>query len=274
MPRPLPDLPFSLSSSWTAYPRAIALLSGTKPPEKGARLRELDAWMHAELGAAMRGRGSITKDELLKVLEWKLLRGKNRPFLPAQVRANPPALVEQASKAAFEKLSSSTTGKEGEKAEPDQRHILDALKELCVLKGVGPATASAILTAHTPSIPFMSDESLTTFLYPPPAKIAYTHAAYVALLPALSDMAVDLNEGEGQWTAGKVERAVWAGCVLRDLGGDGDVEGEGEGEGQGGGKGNKKRGAETETVQPKDDEGSAGKSVASGRPKRARTAAK
>lgn len=53
------------------------------------------------------------------------------------------SMVESASQKAFQAL-------------PD---ILKAVSELTVLKGVGPATASAILAAYAPEVaPFMSDE--------------------------------------------------------------------------------------------------------------------
>ncbi len=38
---------------------------------------------------------------------------------------------------------------------PDMR---SAVLALTTLKGVGPATASAVLSAFSPSVPFMSDE--------------------------------------------------------------------------------------------------------------------
>lgn len=46
-----------------------------------------------------------------------------------------------------------------EKAFAALPNLKEAISLLSVLKGVGPATASAVLAVHTPSIaPFMSDE--------------------------------------------------------------------------------------------------------------------
>nr|CAN60405.1 hypothetical protein VITISV_034137 [Vitis vinifera] len=88
----------------------------------------------------------ITTSELSKLMQWKLTRGKWRPRLLDFVSSLDEALVKSASQKAFQSL-------------PD---ISKAISELTVLKGVGPATASALLAAYAPDVaPFMSDEELS-----------------------------------------------------------------------------------------------------------------
>lgn len=66
-----------------------------------------------------------------------------RPRLMDFVKGLDDAVVESASRKAFAAL-------------PDLKR---AITELTVLKGVGPATASAVLAAYAPDVaPFMSDE--------------------------------------------------------------------------------------------------------------------
>ncbi|KAL3626668.1 hypothetical protein CASFOL_029411 [Castilleja foliolosa] len=85
----------------------------------------------------------ITTDELSRLREWKLARGKWRPRLLSFVSSLNDAAVRDASGKAFASL-------------PD---VSKALGELTILKGVGPATASAVLAAYAPDVaPFMSNE--------------------------------------------------------------------------------------------------------------------
>lgn len=85
----------------------------------------------------------IDTAELSKLMQWKLTRGKWRPRLLDFVSSLDDSSVKSASEKAFKSL-------------PD---LTKAVSELTVLKGVGPATASAVLAAYAPDVaPFMSDE--------------------------------------------------------------------------------------------------------------------
>ncbi|GFP84414.1 hypothetical protein PHJA_000585200 [Phtheirospermum japonicum] len=76
-------------------------------------------------------------------MEWKLARGKWRPRLLSFFSSLNDAVVRDASGKAFASL-------------PD---VSKAMGELTILKGVGPATASAVLATYAPDVvPFMSDE--------------------------------------------------------------------------------------------------------------------
>lgn len=91
----------------------------------------------------------ITSAELSRLMEWKLSRGKWRPRLLSFVSSLSDAAVKDASLKAFAAL-------------PD---VSKAVSGLTVLKGVGPATASAVLAAYAPDVaPFMSDEVLFSVL--------------------------------------------------------------------------------------------------------------
>ena len=164
-------------------------------------LKALDGFMRKELPRAIIGRAPdffITQPELSQVMRWKLLRGKFRPKLQAYVDSLSSVTVVSASRAAFKFAS---TGK--------IKEALDAMSKPLV--GVGPATASAVLAAFDPSIPFMSDEALALLGGTP----MYSLAEGVELASALWTIAGRLQDLEPptssrKWTAQAVQEAVWA----------------------------------------------------------------
>ena len=67
--------------------------------------------------------------------------------------------------------------------------------KLLAFQGVGPATASAMLAAANPSLPFMSDEAIAAAL---PGKPEYKVKKYAQLVAALRKKAADLSKTSGK----------------------------------------------------------------------------
>ncbi|XP_076448435.1 uncharacterized protein LOC143285078 [Babylonia areolata] len=137
---------------------------------------------------------SIKHEELAKLMKWKLLRGKFRPRLQQLVEGNSAESVETASKRAFKVL-------------PNLRLAVEALT---VLKGVGPATASAVLAAGAPHLaPFMADESMLAL--PGLQPLSYTLPAFLDFAKQMSDIANSLQKQDIDfgWTPHKVELVLW-----------------------------------------------------------------
>ena len=76
--------------------------------------------------------------------------------------------------------------------------ILAGVKEASTLKGVGVATASALLSVVDPRVPFMSDELLLEMR----GKTDYTVAAYSQLLEKVGEAMDGL--WKGRWDGGLV----------------------------------------------------------------------
>ncbi|XP_004498943.1 uncharacterized protein [Cicer arietinum] len=141
----------------------------------------------------------ITTDELSKLMQWKLTRGKWRPRLLDFVSSLDNAVVKCASEKAFESL-------------PD---ISKAITELSALKGVGPATASAVLAAFAPHLtPFMSDEAMEAALG---SSKDYTLKQYLVFANKLQEKAKELSSEDASFTPSDVERALWSCAIGKSL---------------------------------------------------------
>ncbi|OSX73310.1 hypothetical protein BU14_0357s0003 [Porphyra umbilicalis] len=132
------------------------------------------------------------------------LRAKPRPRLVALAATNGDDAVAAAAAAAFAALDGGWGGPgSGAAADggfdrlPAPDTLRAALDALCVLVGVGPATASAVLAAARPAVPFMSDEAAVVADATRGRAKAYTVGRYVALAGALGDKATALNAGGG-----------------------------------------------------------------------------
>ncbi|KAK7501284.1 hypothetical protein BaRGS_00007409 [Batillaria attramentaria] len=175
-----------------------------KDVNKRKTLLDLDEWYQQQLPAFISARGEkyITHEELAKVMKWKLSRGKFRPTLQKMVESNSPEAVLSASKKAF-------------KALPKQQ---SAVEPLLVLRGVGPATASAVLAAGAPDhVPFMADESMIAL--PGLQPLQYTLSAFRTYADQVQELTKDLQKQDGEfgWTPHRVELTLWTLQVAKML---------------------------------------------------------
>jgi hypothetical protein len=129
-------------------------------------------------------------------MQWKLWRGKDRPMLMSLVRQNSDASVIAISTASF-KLAVQHKWKE-------------ALTKLAELRGVGPATASAILAALYPEdFVFMADEVIEAATS---KKREYTMKAYEGIINCIQAKQKIL--GDQEWCPAKIGKAMWCAGVL------------------------------------------------------------
>jgi hypothetical protein len=163
----------------------------------GARLVALDTWFHGELpeGVNRRSPWSITLDELIRIVEWKMHRGVYRARNLVLVRSNAPDEVETASREAFEMAP----------------HPTRPIARLAKLKGVGPATASAVLAAVRPdAYPFFDD--VVADAIPEFGRVDFTLKTYARYAERLVERSALLAVGcpAGRWTPHAVGQALWA----------------------------------------------------------------
>jgi hypothetical protein len=106
------------------------------------------------------------------------------------VRSYPPATVVDTSSRGLEAIP----------------HYTAPIATLATLKGVGPATASAVAATVAPTVYPFFDE-LVAAQVPDLGPVAWTLSYYARYAAALRERA---NRLGGRWTAVMVERALWA----------------------------------------------------------------
>ncbi|KAL5988308.1 hypothetical protein ACLOJK_036071 [Asimina triloba] len=137
----------------------------------------------------------IAQPELHKLMQWKLARGKWRPRLLDFISSLDETQVKSTSERAFQSL-------------PD---LAKAVTELSTLKGVGPATASAVLAAYAPDVaPFMSDEAMVAAIG---NSKDYSLKQYLFFAEKLQNKAKELSANGDLLTPSDVERALWSSAI-------------------------------------------------------------
>eukprot|EP00271_Cylindrocystis_brebissonii_P019679 TRINITY_DN613_c0_g2_i1.p1 TRINITY_DN613_c0_g2~~TRINITY_DN613_c0_g2_i1.p1 ORF type:complete len:284 (-),score=53.77 TRINITY_DN613_c0_g2_i1:475-1326(-) len=183
---------------------ALASYTSRLEGKANEKLTKLNAFYTEELPSIIQKRGDepfVTKEEVKKIVEWKLSRGKFRPTLMKFASELDEEAVKAASTRSFAAM-------------PD---LKKAIAEMTKLKGVGPATASAILAAYDPMAPFMSDEAYDVSVG---GSNSYSLKQYLTFAEKIKAKAAELTskskeEGgsAGAFTPSDVERALWASRV-------------------------------------------------------------
>ena len=141
----------------------------------------------------------LTKEELKTVIRWKFSVGKKRHALMKHLNSNSEKTVEEFSRRA---IALARDIKFHEDKENDDKDIKAAIEELTNLRGVGPASSSAILSMVRPDLfCYMYDEIIDCFL----PKRTYTLKVYLEVNEQCRKIA-DSIEG---WTTSRVARALW-----------------------------------------------------------------
>eukprot|EP00532_Pseudo-nitzschia_australis_P013057 CAMPEP_0168220332 /NCGR_PEP_ID=MMETSP0140_2-20121125/9161_1 /TAXON_ID=44445 /ORGANISM="Pseudo-nitzschia australis, Strain 10249 10 AB" /LENGTH=239 /DNA_ID=CAMNT_0008149021 /DNA_START=37 /DNA_END=756 /DNA_ORIENTATION=- len=137
----------------------------------------------------------ITKEELLSVVSWKFSVGKPRHALMKHLKSNTEASVREHSTAGIAEARGAAKSKTEETKK--------ALGHFINLKGVGPATASAVLTLVQPDkFAYMYDEVINCFL----PERTYTLPTYMAVNENCLSIAKKLGDG---WTTSRVATVLW-----------------------------------------------------------------
>jgi hypothetical protein len=137
----------------------------------------------------------FTKKDLMNVVDWKFAKGKPRYPLIKLLESNADDFVESCATEAFELASIG--------------NIRKALDVFSMLKGVGPATASAVLSLYRPDkFAFMDDEVIECLHE---GKRGYTVKIYMHVNERCSSLSTMLGE---PWTARRVGKALWTSARL------------------------------------------------------------
>lgn len=185
------------NSDCDAWHRALESYDEVVRAQGVSGLEELDRWYRENLPELLASRTPpyVKLGELVQVTRWKMKRGVWRQRNLLLVEANPEAEVAQTSREAFA-------------AVPDPRKPVSLLVRL---GGVGPATASAVLAAHSPEMYPFFDE-LVAGQMPGLGDVAFTAPFYARYAEMLRTRTKELNKicEHRTWTANDVSQALWA----------------------------------------------------------------
>ena len=185
---------------------------------------------------------SLSKNELMTVVQWKFAVGKTRNALLGHLRSNKETTVKASTRSALSvalnMVCVDEDGDEGDaQEEKAKNNVKTAITELTApLAGVGPATASAILSMIRPDeFCYMYDEVIDCFS----SKRSYSLKEYLLVNQECTKIAQSLNkmmkqkkdqskkkkkkakmEQEQPWTSFRVSQTLWIAARICKGGGD------------------------------------------------------
>jgi len=161
-----------------------------------AELIKLDNWFQEQLPQIIKSRKDqqLIYDEIVQITKWKLLRGKFKPGILDLVRTNTETAVKNVTKKAFKKMP----------------NINAAITALTQLKGIAPATASAILVAHSSDLcPYMAEENMAATPGVEESDLSISEYLNYVEQTNLCVERLRAQDAKTGWTPHKVELAMW-----------------------------------------------------------------
>ncbi|KAM3456953.1 hypothetical protein MY3296_001323 [Beauveria thailandica] len=156
------------------YPSLVEKISQTKGSKLGQKtLQQLDEYRYgtaiANFAADASSPKDMTLDDVKLLVEWKLRHGKFRPMLMGLASSNNAALTRRTiatviktyrSSSSSSSANASSSSSSSSSSLPSAAAVAAALTGLSKLRGIGPATASLLLSVHDPArVIFFSDEA-------------------------------------------------------------------------------------------------------------------
>ncbi len=159
----------------------------------------------------------ISCEELFQIMKWKFSKGKSRP-LWKYLNSNSEESVQKHSKASFLIASqpvdcvnnSSNKNNDNDNCSGSSGTISEAIKEMCKLSGVGPASSSAILSLFRPDLFVFMDDEVIECLHS--GKREYSLKVYLEVNQKCQTIASQLGEG---WDVRRVGRALWTAATIK-----------------------------------------------------------
>ena len=195
-PKPgiLTKLGFAQLLQFYPHVQQVAYRSKIKDPKKLATAQQDHDWRYDELPKLVAQRGTklssayLEKEELVRLIQWKIVHGQNRPFLPGMVKKNEQQKVKEVISSAFGIQAGASYGGIQLPESLDR-----ALREAAQLHGIGPATATLICSINDPTnVAFFEDE-LAEWLCPDVPKLKYTWAEYKSLFAQIVKLRMRLG---------------------------------------------------------------------------------